>query len=98
MVRTFLSLVTLAFSFGVMHGALAKDASPDQIKVEITGTLKFGVVAIGAETTGVTITSGKTTWELDLGNNAELKKKTEALDGKRESKSPACMLPGLASK
>ena len=36
------------------------------VKVEIKGVLKTGVVAVGGETTGITITAGKVTWELDI--------------------------------
>lgn len=35
-------------------------------KVEITGVIKDGVLAIGGETTGTTIKSGPFLWELDL--------------------------------
>ncbi len=42
-----------------------------------------GRLLIGGETTGLVITSGKTTWELDLGNQAELLKQAEAVNGKR---------------
>jgi hypothetical protein len=45
----------------------------EYIDVTVMGTLKTGVMAIGAETTGVTITSGAVTWELDLeGNQREV--------------------------
>jgi hypothetical protein len=36
------------------------------VDVTVHGTLKSGVIAIGAETTGVTITAGAVTWELEL--------------------------------
>jgi trans-2-enoyl-CoA reductase len=41
----------------------------DYIDVTVKGTLKMGVMAIGAETTGATITSDEVTWELDLEGN-----------------------------
>jgi hypothetical protein len=57
------------------------------IKVDIKGTLKTGIVAIGGETTGTTITvKGKdvldVTWELDLGGNAAFTALAKKLDGK----------------
>lgn len=53
----------------------------DSIQVTVTGTLKTGIVAIGAETTGATITANKVTWELDFGKNAELRAAAEKLNG-----------------
>jgi hypothetical protein len=38
----------------------------EYIDVTVMGALRTGVMAIGAETTGVTISSGGVTWELDL--------------------------------
>ena len=38
----------------------------EYIDVTVHGTLNSGVMAIGAETTGVTITAGAVTWELEL--------------------------------
>jgi hypothetical protein len=57
--------------------------SADYIKVEIQGTLKTGILAIGGETTGMTITANNVTWELDLGKNAALRKQAEGLNGKK---------------
>jgi hypothetical protein len=39
--------------------------------VTVHGTLKVGVIAIGAETTGVTITASAVTWDLDLDGNQQ---------------------------
>ena len=45
----------------------------EYINVTVRGTLNTGVMAIGAETTGVTITANGVTWELELeGNQREL--------------------------
>lgn len=45
------------------HGA----GKPDEyVNVTITGTLKTGVMAIGAESTGVTITANGVTWDLEI--------------------------------
>jgi hypothetical protein len=55
----------------------------EYIQVEVRGLLNTGVVAIGGETTGVTITARGVTWELDLGNDEALRKAAEKLDGRR---------------
>ena len=38
----------------------------EYVDVTVRGMLKAGVIAIGAETTGVTATAGPVTWELEL--------------------------------
>lgn len=53
----------------------------DSIQVTMTGTLKTGIVAIGAETTGTTITAGNVTWELDFGKREDLRVAAEKLNG-----------------
>lgn len=64
--------------------ALAADPPADEsISVTVVGTLRTGIVAIGGETTGSTITARGVTWELDFGKNAELRKAAEKLDGKK---------------
>ncbi len=52
----------------------------DSILVDIVGTGKSGVVAIGGESTGATITAHGLTWELDL---RRFRLKQDAIDGKR---------------
>jgi hypothetical protein len=59
------------------------DAEQDHIRVEVRGRLDTGIVAIGGETTGVTITARGAVWELDLGNDAELRRAAEKLAGRR---------------
>jgi len=76
--------VVVLLSFAALT-TLAQDQD-QYIKVEIKGTLKTGIVAIGGETTGTTITvKGKdvsdVTWELDLGGNEELVAAAKKLDG-----------------
>jgi len=68
---------------------LALGASPapnppsgDYIKVEIRGTLRAGMMAIGGETTGTVITARGATWELDLKGVAQGRQKAESLDGR----------------
>jgi hypothetical protein len=47
----------------------------------LTGTLKTGVVAAGGETTGMTLTVERTTYELEF-KDAGLRKTAEGLNGK----------------
>jgi hypothetical protein len=54
----------------------------ESITVTIVGTLRTGVVAIGGETTGTTVTANGITWELDFGKNASLREAAEKLNGK----------------
>jgi hypothetical protein len=66
----------------------AADKDADQfIKVDIKGTLKTGIAAVGGETTGTVITvKGKdgldVTWELDLGGSEDFAALAKKLDGK----------------
>ena len=63
---------------------LATDVPADEgISVNVVGILRTGIVAIGGETTGTTITAKGVTWELDLGKNAELRQMVKKLDGKK---------------
>src|ERR1043165_258304 len=82
------SAIMLALCTVMSMPAIAADKADEQsIKVEIKGTLAADVVAIGGETTGTTITvtfegGSKVTWELDLGDNKELKEQAKKLDKK----------------
>lgn len=51
--------------------------------VKVTGTLRTGIMAIGGETTGTTITAKGVTWELDFGKHAEMRKMAPKFDGKK---------------
>src|SRR5438105_580119 len=51
-------------------------------KVEVSGKLKTGVVAIGGETTGVTVEAKDGTYELDLGKDEALNVMVADLNGK----------------
>ncbi len=55
----------------------------ESITVTVIGTLRTGVVAIGGETTGVTITAKGITWELDLGKNPTYAETAKKLNGKQ---------------
>jgi hypothetical protein len=57
--------------------ALAADKA-----VKMRGTLRTGVVAIGAETTGIIIETRDGNYELDFGSDQQLRKKAEKLNGK----------------
>lgn len=73
-------LLVLAVVLTAAAPALAADKAPEQyIKVDMVGTLKSGIFAIGGETTGVQITAKGVTWEVALGKDAA---KAEKLDGK----------------
>lgn len=50
----------------------------DSVTVEIVGTLRTGIMAIGGESTGTIISAGNITWELQL--NADQLKKAETLN------------------
>lgn len=51
-------------------------------KVELTGTLRTGIVAIGGETTGVILETKEGKYELDFGKDKELRQKAGKLNGK----------------
>lgn len=54
---------------------------PQYIDVEIKGLLRSGIVAIGGETTGTTITADNLSFELDFGDQAELRETARTLNG-----------------
>ena len=52
--------------------AIADDTPPEaSVSVECCGRLRHGVVAIGGETTGTTITFNRIVWELQLHDDAQ---------------------------
>jgi hypothetical protein len=60
---------------------IVNDASQSGgVAIAIRGTLRAGVMAIGAETTGVTITAGGKSWELELAPRDQAR--IARLDGK----------------
>jgi hypothetical protein len=68
---------------------LALGASPapppaggDYIKVEIRGTLRTGIMAIGGETTGTVVTARGANWDLDLTRIPDGRQRAESLDGR----------------
>jgi hypothetical protein len=52
------------------------------IDVEVVGVVRTGVMAIGGESTGTTVSALGFTWELDLAGNKALVELTERSDGK----------------
>jgi hypothetical protein len=58
------------------------DAPRELITVRVVGVLQTGIVAIGGETTGTTITARDTTLELDFGQNEAMRGEADRLDGK----------------
>ena len=76
------SCLVVAVVVRVAGAADPPAAGADQyVKVEVKGILKTGVVAIGGETTGITITAGKVTWELEI-KDKTLLALAQQLDGK----------------
>src|SRR4029077_20780421 len=67
---------------------LALGASPgppaggDYIKVEVRGTLRAGMMAVGGETTGTVCPARGATWDLALKGVPEGRQKAESLDGR----------------
>jgi hypothetical protein len=61
--------------------ALAADPIEESISVTVVGTLRTGVVAIGAETPGPTITAKGITWELDFARNTDVAEAAKRLNG-----------------
>lgn len=49
-----------------IDAAAANGREEEYVAVTVAGTLRTGVMAIGAETTGVTITAGGATWDLEV--------------------------------
>ena len=60
----------------------AASADGDYVKVEVRGTLRAGMVAIGGETTGTLIRARGARWELDLSQLRDGPARAAALDGR----------------
>jgi hypothetical protein len=74
------SALTLGLVFFLALAVFAADK--DAKKVEVKGTLRTGIVAVGGETTGTIIQTKDGQLELELGTNKELREKAAKLDGK----------------
>ena len=68
--------------FATFQPVMASDPAEESITVTVVGTIRTGLVAIGGETTGTTITAKGIRWELDFGQNAELRAAADNLNGK----------------
>lgn len=81
------SLTRVIFFIGCLGASVAcAQQRSEYIKVEVKGTLKTGILAIGAETTGTTITvapkgSPAVVWELDFGRNEQLSDQAKKFHG-----------------
>lgn len=71
-------LVAAMLSFGATPMTFAADKEPPakqdsggSIEVDMVGVVRSGVMAIGGESTGTTISALGFTWELDLQGNKE---------------------------
>lgn len=74
----------MAWMAGLLAAAMATGgAAEESIDVVVRGTLRTGIMAIGGETTGTTITSSGATWELDLRGNPDWAARAESLSGRR---------------
>ena len=76
-----LALVSMMFSAAA--GPSATSSASDYIKVEVCGTLRAGLMAIGGETTGIVINARGVTWELDLRQVPGAMARAESLDGRK---------------
>jgi hypothetical protein len=63
--RRLIAAVLFSFCTAVSASGEPK-AAADRVEVTVSGTLRMGVMAIGAETTGVTIAADGMTFELEL--------------------------------
>lgn len=70
-----------AFSSEPGSGHLLQEWKHEK-RVELTGTLRTGIVAVGGETTGIIIETKESKYELDFGKDKELRQKAEKLNGK----------------
>ena len=76
-----LAVVFLTLAAPGVAGGSAAD-SADYIKVEVRGTVRSGMMAIGGETTGTVVTARGATWELDLGQLPDGPRRAQSLDGR----------------
>jgi hypothetical protein len=78
-----LLIVVIGLGFAVSGNAgEKKGGDAGYLKIEAKGKITTGIVAIGGETTGTTITTPGGTFELDLSKNKDLQAQAEKLNGK----------------
>jgi hypothetical protein len=78
----FAVVLMLAAALDAAPASPAAPGSGDYVKVEVRGTLRSGMVAIGGETTGTVIKARGATWELDLRQLPGGMARAESLDGR----------------
>jgi hypothetical protein len=75
------SALLLGLALMIPHASLAGTppltTDKDAATITVVGILQTGVVAIGGETTGLVIRSQGRVWELEFGQNSELRKSAE---------------------
>lgn len=76
------TLVTFACCTLLCSMSVAKEKNEDYVDAKIRGTITTGIMAPGGETTGIIITAGKLTFELEI-TDPKLKKHAEELNGKK---------------
>jgi hypothetical protein len=69
-------------AIAVVIGLLTGSAWAEGKKVKVKGTLRTGVVTIGAETTGIVVQTKKWAYELAVGKDRKRRRKARQLDGK----------------
>jgi hypothetical protein len=81
-----LAILTMAL-LAMLVSSWAADAPAAKLApgpVAVTGKLQTGIMAIGGETTGTTLSvSGQGTFELDVKGNKDVEKAVAALNGKQ---------------
>ena len=76
----FLTFAAVILSAVMLNAADPKPAATEEsVEVTVVGTLHTGIMAIGGETTGTTISAKGITWELDFDKSGELRAKANAL-------------------
>ena len=79
------SVLLIAVFFGLPAGHAATEANAKvPAASSYVAILKTAIMAIGGETTGITLSTGNAgVYELDLGGSATLMKEAEALNGQK---------------
>jgi hypothetical protein len=80
--RKFGTILTALFMTFAIVQAQEAPKEKDAKKMEFTGTLRAGIIAIGGETTGYVIETKKGMFELTFGTQKALQAKADKLDGK----------------
>ena len=74
----------MAWLAGLLAAAVAVGGGgDDSIDVVVRGRLRTGIMAVGGETTGTTVTARGATWELDLRGQPEWAARAESLNSRR---------------